>query len=128
MAGQRVGRLREELKKETSDVIRKLKDPRIGFVTVTDVDVSGDLRHVRIYVSVYGDEATKAQTMTALEKATGHVRTEIGKRIRLRHTPEIHFHFDHSMERGARIFELLREVEPADEDSGANPPVDGERQ
>ncbi len=128
MAGQRVGRLREELKKESSEVIRKLKDPRIGFVTVTDVDVSGDLRHVRIYVSVYGEDETKAQTMAALEKATGHVRTEIGRRIRLRHTPEIHFQFDESMERGARIFALLREMDPPGKSESEGSVDDGEQQ
>lgn len=111
MAGQRVERLREEIKKEASDIIRKLKDPRVGFVTVTDVEVSGDLRHVKIFVSVYGDEASKAATMEALTGATGHIRTEIGQRIRLRHTPEIHIRFDESIERGARIFQLLREVQ-----------------
>src|SRR5690606_15860806 len=110
MAGLRVERVREELKKEASDIIRKLKDPRIGFVTVTDVEVSGDLRHVKIFVSVYGDETEKSATMEALERASGFVRTEVGRRIRLRHTPEIRFVFDASMERGARIFQLLREV------------------
>lgn len=112
MAGQRVERLREEIKKEASDIIRKLKDPRVGFVTVTDVEVSGDLRHVKIFVSIYGDEQTKAATMEALTRATGHIRTEIGQRIRLRYTPEIQVRFDESIERGARIFELLREVNP----------------
>src|SRR5690606_18592629 len=107
MAGLRTGRVREEIKKEASDIIRRLKDPRIGFVTVTDVEVSNDLRHVKVFVSIYGDEPAKNGTMEALRKATGFVRTEIGKRIRLRHTPEIHFEFDESIARGARIFELL---------------------
>lgn len=111
MAGQRVERVREEIKKEASDIIRRLKDPRVGFVTVTDVEVSGDLRHVKVFVSVYGDEESQSETMMALSNATGFVRTEIGRRIRLRHTPEIQFKIDESMERGARIFKLLKEVE-----------------
>lgn len=111
MAGQRVERLREEIKKEASDIIRKLKDPRVGFVTVTDVEVSGDLRHVKVFVSVYGDDEAKSATMEALTRATGHIRTEIGQRIRLRYTPEIQIRFDESIERGARIFQLLREVQ-----------------
>lgn len=113
MSSQRVQRIREEIKKEASDIIRKLKDPRVGFVTVTDVEVSGDLRHVKIFVSVLGDESSKEATMEALTRATGHIRTEIGQRIRLRHTPEIQIRPDESIARGARIFELLREVNPA---------------
>ena len=114
MAGQRVQRIREEIKKEASDIIRKLKDPRVGFVTVTDVEVSADLRHVKIFVSVLGDESARAETMEALTRATGFIRTEIGQRIRLRHTPEIQIKADDSIARGARIFELLREVNPGD--------------
>ena len=121
MSGLRTGRVREEIKKEASDIIRKLKDPRVGFVTVTDVEVSGDLRHVKIFVSVYGDEASKRATMEALDRATGFVRTEIGKRIRLRHTPEIQFHFDESIARGARIIELLSEVRSSGSEGAAGP-------
>lgn len=112
MAGQRVARIREEVKKEASDIIRRLKDPRVGFVTVTDTEVSSDMRYVKIFVSVLGSEEEKQKTMEALHRATGFIRTELGGRIRLRHTPEIHFKFDESIERGARIFELLREVGP----------------
>lgn len=119
MSVQRVARIREEIKKEASEIIRKLKDPRVGFVTVTDVEVTGDLRHARIYVSVLGDAESKDETMNALAKATGFIRTEIGSRIRLRHTPEIQFAFDDSMERGARIFELLRQVDQGSDDDSA---------
>lgn len=110
---QRIERLREEIKREASDIIRKLKDPRVGFVTVTDVEISRDLRHVKIFVSVLGDEAAKAETMEVLTRATGHIRSEIGQRIRLRYTPEIQIRADDSIARGARIFELLREINPA---------------
>lgn len=119
MSVQRVARIREEIKKEASEIIRKLKDPRVGFVTVTDVEVTGDLRHARIYVSVLGDAESKDETMNALAKATGFIRTEIGSRIRLRHTPEIQFAFDDSMERGARIFELLRQVDQVSDEHSA---------
>ena len=91
--------------------MRNLKDPRVGFVTVTDVEVTGDLRQVKIFVSVYGDEEERKATMEGLKSATGFVRSELGKRIRLRHTPEVSFCFDESIERGARIFSLLREIE-----------------
>lgn len=111
MANLRADRLAELIKEEISSILqREAKDPRIGFVTVTDVEVSTDLRHVKTFVSVYGDEASKAETMKALESATGFIRSEIGRRIRLRHTPEIVFKFDASIERGVRIFKLLEEV------------------
>lgn len=112
MSIPRAARVREEIKREASDILRKMKDPRVGFVTVTDVEVSQDLRHVKIFVSIYGDEAARQQTLAGLDNARGFVRTEIGKRIRLRHTPEILFRFDPSIERGARINQLLQEVRP----------------
>src|SRR5690606_16287406 len=92
------------------------KDPRIGFVTVTDVEASADLRMMKIFVSVFGESHQQAATMDALTRATGFIRTELGRRIRLRHTPEISFVLDGSIERGARIFQLLKEVETADEE------------
>lgn len=128
MSGQRALRMREGLKRETSEILRMMKDPRIGFVSVTDVEVSRDLRHVKVFVSVYGDEDEKAATMDALVKAQGFVRTELGKRIRLRHTPEIVFRPDESIERGARISALLKTVSVSDDpsatDEGAAEPAE----
>lgn len=125
MSGQRAQRMREGLKRETSEILRTMKDPRIGFVSVTDVEVSRDLRHVKVFVSVYGDEDEKEATMDVLVNAQGFVRSELGKRIRLKHTPEIVFRADESIERGARINELLRTVaSPSTEDG--DPPSDGE--
>jgi ribosome-binding factor A len=111
MAEHRVERLRELVKSEFGQMLqRDLKDPRIGFVSVTDVEVSNDCGHVKIFVSVLGDEAAKQATMEGLESAKGFIRTELGKRIRLRYTPEIHLFADDSMERGSRIIRLLQEV------------------
>src|SRR5690606_37367017 len=93
-------------------ILRKMKDPRIGFVSVTDVEMSRDLRHAKIYVSIFGDDEAKAQTLEALHHAQGFVRSELGRRIRLRHTPEISFRLDDSIERGHRINRLLRELAP----------------
>ena len=107
---QRVQRVREAIKQEASDVIRKMKDPRVAFVTVTDAEVSRDLRHVKIFVSVLGDDDKKRAAMEGLERATGYIRSEIGQRIRLRHTPEIIFRWDESLEIGARISQILREL------------------
>lgn len=123
MSGQRAQRMREGMKRETSEILQTMKDPRIGFVSVTDVEVSPDLRHAKVFVSVYGDEDVKTTTMDALVKAQGFVRSELGKRIRLRHTPEIVFHPDDSIERGARINALLRSV--ARPDAGDGEEADG---
>ena len=110
MARLRVERLREEYRREVSDILRRMKDPRLGFVTVTDVEVSSDLRHVKVYVSVLGSEEDRKRTLAVLEQARGYVRTEAGQRIRLRHTPEISFVFDPSVERGMRVMTLLNQI------------------
>lgn len=111
MSNLRANRVAEQMKKELGDIIgRRLKDPRVGFVTVTDVEVTGDLQLAKIYLTVLGDEGKKEGTLKALEKAKGFIRSEIGKRIRLRKTPEIEFRWDHSFEQGARIDELLHDL------------------
>jgi ribosome-binding factor A len=107
----RAQRVAEQMKKVVAGIIEKeLKDPRIGFVTVTSVELSNDLRYAKIYVSIYGDEKQKKDSLEGLRKATGFVRKEIGKRIKLRYTPEIEFKFDSSIEHGAKIAKLLSEV------------------
>jgi len=107
----RATRVGEQMKKELSDIIgRKLKDPRIGFVTVTDVRVTGDLQQAKVYISVLGDEEQKKNTLKGLAKATGFIRSEIGQRIRLRKTPEIYFEIDESIDYGNRIESLIREI------------------
>ena len=108
---KRVNRVSEQMKKELGDIIlQKVKDPRIGFVTVTDVEVTGDLQNATIYISVLGNESEKEATLKGLEKAKGFIRTEIGKRIRLRVIPEIEFAFDESIAYGNRIETLLTQV------------------
>lgn len=89
---------------------REIKDPRIGFATVTDVEVSSDLRHAKIFVSPLGDEESARQTMEGLESAKGYIRTELGRRVRLRFTPEISFAIDRSIEYGVRLTRLIDEV------------------
>ncbi|MCK6257053.1 30S ribosome-binding factor RbfA [Fictibacillus sp. WQ 8-8] len=117
MSKIRSNRIGEQMKKELGDIIgRKLKDPRIGFVTVTGVEVTGDLQQATVYISVFGDDAQKEQTLRGLAKASGFIRTEIGKRIRLRKTPEISFKFDESIEYGSRIETLLTDIKGSDEE------------
>ncbi|QDH22898.1 30S ribosome-binding factor RbfA [Saccharibacillus brassicae] len=111
MAKIRVGRVAEEIKKELSQLIQsELKDPRIGFVTVTDVEVTGDLSEANVYLSIFGDEDQKQQSLAGIAKATGFLRTEIGKRIRLRHTPALFFHVDESIAYGNKIDVLLGQI------------------
>ncbi|NLW16358.1 MAG: 30S ribosome-binding factor RbfA [Firmicutes bacterium] len=125
MAQYRAERLQGLLQVELSDIIHgSLKDPRVGFVSVTAVEVSRDLRHVKAFVSVMGDEAEQEQTVATLNNAADYIRTEIGKRIRLRHTPEIIFRLDKSIEYGTHINALLRKLK--EEEQGAKRgPQDG---
>lgn len=107
----RANRVGEQMKKELSDIIgRKIKDPRIGFVTVTDVQLTGDLQQAKVYISVLGDEEQRENTLKGLAKAKGFIRTEVGQRIRLRKTPEIIFEFDESVDYGNRIENLLHQI------------------
>ncbi|AGX03911.1 MULTISPECIES: 30S ribosome-binding factor RbfA [Bacillaceae] len=108
----RANRVGEQMKKELGEIIgRKIKDPRIGFVTVTDVAVTGDLQQATVYISVLGDEEKRENTLKGLAKAKGFIRSEIGQRIRLRKTPEIIFEFDESIDYGNRIDTLLHKIQ-----------------
>jgi ribosome-binding factor A len=118
---RRVSRVAELIKREVSQMlIHDIKDDRVGagIVSVTDVVVSGDLQHAKIFVSVYGSEEAKIETMAGLKSATGFVRTELGQRVRLRRTPEVIFQEDPSIERGTKVLSLLNQLNhdrPADE-------------
>lgn len=110
---RRVSRVAELIKREVSQLVqRDIKDDRVGagMVSVTDVDVSGDLQHAKIYVSIYGSDEARAETMAGLKAATGYVRSELGHRVRLRRTPEVVFIEDRSLERGDRILSLLNQL------------------
>lgn len=109
----RADRVRKALMREVSDIIRiSVKDPRLTdtVVSITDVDVSGDLRHAKIFVSIFGSDELKTQTMEILTEWTPQVRSEVGKRVRLHHTPEIQFLLDDSLERGTRVTSLLDQI------------------
>ena len=107
---QRVARL---LKEELSRIIREeMNDPRLGFISITDVEVAADLRTAHVYVSVFGTPEEQKASVDALEHARGYLRSTLGKELNMRYTPELNFHLDRSIERGARIFELLKEIEP----------------
>ena len=108
----RIEKLQELIKQETGKMLlNDIKDPRIGFVTVTDVEMTGDLREAKIFVSVMGDAQQVKNSLEGLNSALGFVRREIGKRIRLRFTPEISFALDTSLDYGDHIQKLLLQVE-----------------
>ena len=110
---RRVSRVAELIKREVSQMLLNgIKDDRVGtgMVSVTDVDVSGDLQHAKIYVSIYGTDEAKAETMAGLKSATGYVRSELGARVRLRRTPEVIFLEDRSIERGNKVLALLNQL------------------
>ncbi|MFB4211166.1 30S ribosome-binding factor RbfA [Shouchella sp. 1P09AA] len=116
MANNRAERVGEQMKKELSDILlREIKDPRVKFVTVTGVDVTGDLQQATAFITVLGDDEEQKATLAGLEKAKGFIRSEIGKRIRLRKTPELSFSIDESIQYGNRIESLLREVKSDNE-------------
>lgn len=108
----RIEKLQELIKQEMSKMLLKeIKDPRIGFVTVTDVEMTGDLREAKIYISVMGGEEQVKSSLEGLNSALGFIRREIGQRIRLRFTPEISFALDTSLDYGDHIQKLLLQVE-----------------
>ncbi|MEO1131506.1 MAG: 30S ribosome-binding factor RbfA [Cyanobacteria bacterium J06639_1] len=131
---RRVARVSKAIEREVSQLLMKgLKDTRvgIGMTSVTGVEVSGDLQHAKIFVSVYATEDARQQVMDGLEASTWQVRKEIGQRVRLRRTPEISFHLDRSIERGNRVLSILNQLqadrdtsEAIDESSDAPPATD----
>jgi ribosome-binding factor A len=119
---RRTERIEAMLREEIGTILlRTLKDPRLGFVTITGADVSPDLRHAKIFVSVLGTPEEQAQSLEALNHGRGFLRSELGKRARLRSVPEIVFHGDAGAERGDRITELLDAARQTE-----NPPESGD--
>lgn len=113
MSTRRTERLAEEIREEVASLIgRGLKDPRIGFVTVTRVGLTADLRTAHVNVGVLGDEAQRETTLAGLRQAAGYLRRELGRRVRMRHTPEIVFHYDQGLEATDRVARLLAENAP----------------
>ena len=109
--GQRAERVESQLKKIISEIVQKeLKDPRIGFVTITGVDVSGDLQHAIVFFSVLGDKQQHEDTTKGLNSSAGYIRMLVGKKIKMRYTPQITFLFDESTEYSSRIDEIINKI------------------
>jgi ribosome-binding factor A len=116
MSAERMRRVDEAVRAVLSDAIASdLKDPRIGFVTVTGVKTSTDMRHARVYVSVLGDEHVRAATLTGLHSAHGYLQRRVAAELRLKHTPALTFEYDPSVQRGMRISQLLDQRQEADQ-------------
>ena len=112
MGSTRLQKVSRVIKEELSRIIREeMNDPRLGLVSIVDVEMTPDLKIAHIYVSVYGEPEEQANSMNALSSASRFLRGELGKQVEMRHTPELHFHQDRSIERGSRIFALLKQVQ-----------------
>ena len=122
--GARPERVADQVRAEITELLaRQVKDPGIGFVTITSVRMTADLQLARVYYSCLGDEAARKQTKRALERALPFLRRQIASRLRLRRAPELAFHFDDSLDRQDRIEEILREIHAADQPPDT-PPTD----
>ena len=115
MKEQRMQRIDHELQKVIGTLIsQELKDPRLGFTTVTRVEITQDLRHAKVFVSIIGDRHVAKQTMDALEHAARYLRGGVGQQIKLRHTPELQFVEDRSTERAINLTKTLRDASGED--------------
>lgn len=112
MSKIRVQKVSEQMKKEMADILRtSVKDPRVGFATVTRVDVSGDLQHAKVFISVFGSDEEKQASMAALTKAAGFLRGEVARRLHMRVAPELSFRLDESGEYSAHIERVLKTIQ-----------------
>lgn len=114
MSGSRMRKVNEQLREVVASAVVELKDPRLGFVTITGVDTSPDLRNAVVYFSVLGDEAERRDTAAALTSAAPWLQARIGSQVRLKYLPRLRFVEDPSIRRGARIDEILKEITNGD--------------
>lgn len=111
MAGNRIGRINEEIQRELSALIRTVKDPRVtGLISVTRVETTSDLRFAKVFVSVL-DKKDSDQVIKGLKSAAGYLRRELGRALSLRYTPELQFQRDDSIDKGAQILKLMEDLE-----------------
>lgn len=107
----RTEKLRQLLKEEVSDILRReIKDPRLGFFTIIDAEITSDLQHAKIFVSILGTPEERKQSMDVLKHAQHFVRQEFGKRVRMKTLPDFQFKLDETVDQGVRILELLEEI------------------
>jgi ribosome-binding factor A len=111
----RMRRVNKAVREVLSEAMGELKDPRIGFVTITGVETSPDLRHARVYVSVLGAENAKDESLAGLEAAHGVLQARLGRELRMKRTPQLAFEYDPTVEHGVRMTQLIDELAPKDE-------------
>jgi ribosome-binding factor A len=112
MRSERLRRVDEAMREVLSDAVTKeIKDPRVGFVTVTAVDTASDLRHAKVYISVLGDEGVRQRSLDGLRSAHGFLQRRVADELRIKHTPTLEFLYDDSLDRGMRIEALLQQEE-----------------
>ncbi|MBL7565394.1 30S ribosome-binding factor RbfA [Staphylococcus saccharolyticus] len=115
MNNMRAERVGEQMKQEIMDIVNnKVKDPRVGFLTITDVELTNDLSHAKIFLTVLGSDKEVENTFKALEKATGFIKSELGSRMRLRIIPDLTFEYDESIEYGNKIERMLQDLHKKD--------------
>ncbi len=108
---QRLRRIADQIQRELSDILRnELKDPRVGMITITGVEVSPDVAHARVFFTTLGDADALATTEEGLRRAAGFARSMLGRRLKLHNVPELHFQYDASVERGFRLAKLIDEA------------------
>jgi ribosome-binding factor A len=112
----RMRRVNEAVRQVLSEAVVDLKDPRIGFVTVTGVETSPDLRHARVFVSVLGSERKREQSLDGLTAAHGVLQSRLARELRMKRTPQLAFEYDPSVERGVRMSQLIDELSPDDDE------------
>lgn len=118
--GSRMRRVDETLREIIADELTRLKDPGLGFVTITGVETSPDLRAARVFWTVLGDEEQRAETAAALQRARARIRSAAGEQIRLKYLPDLVFTYDVSIDRGMRMERLLHELEEGGDDRTAD--------
>ena len=116
---ERMRRVDEAMKQVLSEAIPTLKDPRIGFVTVTTVETSRDLDHAKVWLSVFGNERKRAKTLEALAGASGVLQARINRELKLRRTPHLEFVYDRAVAHGVHMTHLIDELAPTDDDDAA---------
>jgi ribosome-binding factor A len=127
MAGRRIERLNEQLKRELMEILQtEVRDPRVGAVTITAVETTPDLYHARIYVTSGGSAEEKETSLEGLRAASSYLRSELGRRLRVRRVPELSFQLDQTLEHAMRIERLLGEVLPPRAAAGEEPADDGD--
>lgn len=115
---QRTEKVNRLARQVLGEAIATLKDPRIGFATVTAVRVTPDLRHARVLISVLGTEQEQTDTMAGLERAKPYLRGELGRQVRMKYTPELHIELDHGAEDAQRLETILRDIHNEDQADG----------